>query len=224
MINIERIDRSEALRYLAFKGQEIPPETDAYMDECESRILKIITPKFLFKYFPVVRCEDTLSLDGTRLVLEGKDIRSHLEGCTGAVLMAATVGSGTDMLLRQLMIEDMAKAVIADAFMSACIEQVCNEGENIIKNDLAGKYFTWRFSPGYGDFPLDVQKKLLDVLDAPKRIGLCVMDSGLLTPVKSVTAVIGVSDAPLPRRVRGCAGCDLRDTCIYRKKGIHCGN
>ena len=45
----------------------------------------------------------------------------------------------------------------------------------------------------------------------------------LLIPAKSVTAIAGVSDAPIPQKKRGCAVCNLRETCQYRRNGEHCG-
>ena len=85
-----------------------------------------------------------------------------------------------------------------------------------------------RFSPGYGDFPLEYQRELLGVLDAAKRIGLTLTDSLLMAPSKSVTAVIGVYEAAdMPggcgrgedltgRGAHGCAGCGKED-CAYRR-------
>lgn len=48
-------------------------------------------------------------------------------------------------------------------------------------------------------------------------------ESLLLNPVKSVTAVIGLSDRPQMARIRGCAYCRMRDRCALRKGGKHCG-
>ena len=45
---------------------------------------------------------------------------------------------------------------------------------------------------GYDDFPLEGQKKFLEILDASKRVGVCVNSSMMLTPTKSVTCVIGL--------------------------------
>ena len=162
-------------------------------------------------------------ISGCTLALNGSDIAAHLEGCSGVIVMCATVGGVADRLIRRLQVEDMAKAVIADAFAGAAVEQVCAKAEEIIKKEFDGKYFTWRYSPGYGDFPINMQKQLLDVLDAPRKIGLCASGSSMLTPVKSVTAVMGVSDKPLPSKKRGCVTCNMRETCQFRKRGTHCG-
>lgn len=225
MIKLTSIDRSEALRYLACHDEKSIGETaSAYLDECESRLLEVISPKYLYKYFPLVSESGRPVIEGCPLHLEGKDISEHLEGCTGIILMCGTAGNGADRLIRVLQIEDMAKAVIADAFAGAAVEQVMNEAEVLIRGEFTGKYFTWRYSPGYGDFPIEIQKQLLDVLDAPRKIGLCTSDSRMLAPVKSVTAVMGVSDTPLPARKRGCVTCNMRQRCQFRKRGLHCGS
>ena len=49
-----------------------------------------------------------------------------------------------------------------------------------------------RYSPGYGDFPLEAQRELLGILDTPRAIGVSLTDTLLMAPSKSVSAVIGV--------------------------------
>ena len=225
MIEIKSIDRKEALRYLSLHDEKNIVETaSAYLDECEKRLLEVLTPKYLYKFFPIESENGSPIIKECELPLEGRDIASHLEGCSGIILMCGTIGSGADRLIRILQVEDMAKAVIADAFAGAAVEQVMNEAEKLIREEYPDKYFTWRYSPGYGDFPIDLQKTLLSVLDAPRKIGLCASDSKMLVPVKSVTAIIGVSDSPLLQKKRGCVTCDMREHCQFRKRGLHCGS
>ena len=50
-----------------------------------------------------------------------------------------------------------------------------------------------RFSPGYGDFPLSMQTPIFDALDCPRKIGVSLNASLLMSPSKSVTAVIGLA-------------------------------
>lgn len=223
-IKLEHIDRREALRYLACKNEEnISLPAAQRLDECEKRLLEVISPRFIYRYFPLEWENGRPVIKGCSMRLEGNDIADQLENCSGIIIMAATVGMGADGLIRRLQIEDMAKAVIADAFAGAAVEQVCSGAEEIIRDEYPDSFFTWRYSPGYGDFPLEIQKTFLDVLDAPKRLGLCAENSMLLTPVKSVTAVIGVSDKPLEKKKRGCITCNLNSSCQYRRRGTHCG-
>lgn len=118
--------------------------------------------------------------------LQGDDIKKHVENCKEIIIFAATLGLPADDLIRSLEVSDMAGAVITDELASEAIENYCDE----IFRDRAD--LTTRFSPGYGDFPLEVQHELLRVLNAQKQIGLYVTDDGILIPRKSVTAVIGV--------------------------------
>ena len=60
------------------------------------------------------------------------------------------------------------------------------------------------------------KKQILSMLEAPKRIGLSMTESSMLTPVKSVTAVIGVSAEQEPCHRKGCEACEKKD-CIYRR-------
>ena len=49
-----------------------------------------------------------------------------------------------------------------------------------------------RFSPGYGDLPLAVQREFMTLLDCAHLIGINLNESLLMSPSKSVTAIIGI--------------------------------
>ena len=84
-------------------------------------------------------------------------------------------------------------------------------------------YLTDRFSPGYGDLPISLQDSFLRLVDAQKQIGLTVTTTHILTPRKSVTAIIGLANQPQNKRFRGCAYCSMFETCAFRKAGKTCG-
>lgn len=223
MFKLDKHSRSEAFRYMGLRG-EVPENMIRLADECEKKLTEAAAPAFRWVYADIEENSgDEVRLSGHRLVLRGKDICRHLSDCFGAGLLCATLGSGVDKLLREVQAEDMAKAVIADAFGSAAIEQVCGTAEDEIRERFPDKFTTWRFSPGYGDFPLECQGDFLAAVNAMRTVGVCVTDGGLLTPTKSVTAVIGISGSPLPRKRRGCGSCKLKDKCDFRKNGGHCG-
>ena len=137
--------------------------------------------------------------------------------------MCATLGADTDRLIRTAEITDISSAFVMDAMASAAIEDICRLADEEIKKQLPDCFFTWRFSPGYGDFPIEIQKDFLETLNAPKRIGLCTGDNNILIPRKSVTAVAGISENPVPKKRRGCASCNMAETCAFRRRGDHCG-
>lgn len=213
MITLEKLNRSEAIRYLGGAGIQMNDQMEVLMDECEKMVLEIAAPKFLY-------IELDLPCD---TIMGGRDIANHLDGCEKAILMCATLGAEIDKLIRINQISDMAKAVVLDSFSSVAVEQVCNRVDEIIAEKYAGYNMTFRFSPGYGDYPISLQQDFLRMLDAPRKIGLTTNDNYLLMPTKSVTAVLGLSKNPIERKKRGCAICNMRGKCRFRKNGEHCG-
>lgn len=213
MITLEKLNRNEAVRYLGGAGISLNYRMDRLMDECEKEILEKANPKFLYTEIDLPNEE----------FMQGKDIENHLSGCCKAIVMCATLGVEIDKLIRISQIADMAKAVVIDSFASVAIEQVCSKADELIAEKYPDCYMTFRFSPGYGDYPIGLQQKILTLLDAPRKIGLTTNESCLLIPSKSVTAVMGLSDSPIERRKRGCAVCNMRDKCKYRRNGEHCG-
>lgn len=220
-MRLEKINVAEAFRYMGQRGE--PGERlRAVADECEARLLEAMSPRFVYAVFGLEHGE-SVSVSGTPLKLAGESIREHLRGCEKCALMAATLGAGVDHVIREFESGAVEKAFAADALASAAIEQVCDMAESEIRERLAGYSLTWRFSPGYGDFPLEVQRDLLDILNAQKRIGLTVTESMILIPRKSVTAIIGISDHELTPKTRGCSTCLIREKCEFRKRGERCG-
>ena len=123
-----------------------------------------------------------------------------------------------DALLRRAQAEDLAAAVALDCCATAAVEAVCDLAEAEIRARLPGCSFPFRFSPGYGDLPIELQDPILRLLDAPRRVGLCATDRHILTPRKSVTAVLGISDGEISPQKRGCASCTFRDRCKFQCK------
>lgn len=113
----------------------------------------------------------------------------------------------------------MSDAVIYQAAAAAMVEILLRRGQ---RTHPAGRQRSAactvgpRFSPGYGDFPIAHQRDFSRLLDTPRKIGLTVTESCLLAPIKSVTAVIGLSETPQPCHRKGCEECGKTD-CAYRR-------
>ena len=217
-MELSQVSKSEAARYMGVRGE--PDERiTAILDNCEPIVRKRLRPAYVYREVEVAFADDGVHLSGVNVPLTGKDIRSHLSGCKKAIIFAATVSAEADKLIRQAAVTDMTESLAYDCLCSAAIEQVCNRAEEEI---FAGSkvYRTWRFSPGYGDLPISLQKELLYALNAQRRIGLTVTANSLLIPSKSVTAIIGVSDEPITQHKKGgCAECNMRGRCAFSKEG-----
>jgi len=225
MINeivLEKLNQNEALRYLGY-GQNAPDiKVQELLDECEEVLLSIAKPRFVYKVFDIESVQGGVKVLNTNLVMPGNAIKDHLEDCEKVVLMGVTISMDVDRLLRKTQVNDMARALIVDSLASVAVEQACNKVEAFIKKELVEYNQTWRFGVGYGDLSLDIQGEFLDVINAPKIIGLSASKSNMLIPTKSVTAIIGLSKIEIKKIKRGCQTCNMKDSCTYRKKGGHC--
>ena len=208
---------SEAMRYLGAQNGD-----DALRAQVEA-VMRSITdvPRFTFRVFDLTFRGDSPALSD--LVLPGKTAKKILAGCEKAVLLACTMGLQFDARLRSLQARSMADALILNACGSALVEKGCDDAELEIAQRFPSLYLTDRFSPGYGDLPLTIQKDLCAALDAQRRLGIALTDSMLMNPSKSVTAIIGLSSVPQMARIRGCGYCSMKETCALRKGGKHCG-
>lgn len=221
-MTLEHINKTEAMRYMGL-GTAIPDkQISDIINKCEDQLLRAIHPTYTFALFDITPSHNGIEVKDTPLVLTGNSVKTHLEGCTKVVLLAATLGIEADKIIKRYQVSDLTSALAADSLASAAIEQVCNVAEEEIREKVSPLNMTWRFSPGYGDLPLELQKVFLTVLNTQKRIGLTITDSLIMLPSKSVTALIGLSEKPIEKRRQGCAICSLRNTCQFRKRGERC--
>lgn len=211
----ERLDRATALRYMGAAGWEPDAASSALLDKAEKRLLGIATPRVVWRLLP---CE-VLPLGNC-----GRDLARHLEGCREVVVMAATLGSEVDTLLRRMELTDIALAATADAMASVMLEQVCDAWEAELRTEWEpqGRYITGRYAPGYGDCPLELNDAVCQAADSVRGCGVAVTAQHLLVPRKSTTALLGVADHPVQGALAGCATCHLGETCAFRKKGTTC--
>ena len=216
-----RPDIDEALRY-AGVGSPAPDELRREMEAIAGQLESKLRPRYTWQVFPIDRTEGDLKLRGSGVTLTGNLALKMLAQCDQAVLLACTAGSEFDALLRAGQARDMARAVLLDGCGSAWVEAVCDAAEREIAARFPDLFLTDRFSPGYGDLPLELQTPLCAALDAGRRVGIHVTGSLLLSPAKSVTAVIGLSERPQGARIRGCAHCNLRENCAIAKGGKTC--
>ncbi|MCF2652160.1 vitamin B12 dependent-methionine synthase activation domain-containing protein [Anaeromassilibacillus senegalensis] len=212
-----KLKLKEVLRYLGFRGRPADAETVRTAEEIAEDFLHILTPKCVYKRYAVEVTDHTVTLDGWRI--ESEKLAHHLRGCKAAYLFAATLGVQADRRIRQIAARSMSRGTVANAVCSALIESYCDEMQaELAERELReGLYLRPRFSPGYGDFALESQREIFARLECEKRIGVALTDTLLMTPVKSVSAVIGVADTA-DCTYRRCQNCTKTD-CAFREGG-----
>ncbi len=229
------VNAKEIERYLGYRGVNVIDEHVSSLIEDTLREMKEkVSPKHIHKIFPIewhpkskASGTATTEYNGTPNVVCSfaginvgpGNLVNNLRGCTEIVMMAVTLGPAPDMLVRRYEVRDMLKAYVCQAVGAAMAEAWCDEVNDIIVSEIKerGLYARPRFSPGYGDFPLLVQKDFERILDMPRTIGVTLSDSLLMTPTKSITAVIGISDKDENCIRAGCEVCNMSETCEYSR-------
>ncbi len=178
-------NKKEILRYAMCNGSD--ENTDKLLDECIKECEDVFTYNVCYTQLPVTFEADAVDLTFTKTT--STSLKTNLNGCDKIILFAATVGIKIDRLILKYSRMSPAKAVLFQAIGAERIEALCDAFEKEIKKDL---FFKPRFSPGYGDFSIEIQKDIFRFLDCSRKIGLTLNDSFLMSPSKSVTAIIGV--------------------------------
>lgn len=214
---------SDALRYIGVpqgKADELMKEK---VEEGFKLLKEIASPKVIYQKVKVKVEEDKVMMQAAHCKIQSHDLVKLLKYSDECILMAATLGIEVDRKISNLQKIDMLEAMILDSCSSVLIDYVCDEAEGEIINGLKeNQYLTMRFSPGYGDVPLEVSGEILDLLAAQKRIGLTLTKSHMLLPTKSITALIGISHQK-ENRQKSCGHCNLVKTCMYKRRGERCG-
>ena len=183
----------EILRYA---GLPKTAEPDPLMLSCLDELGEI-DGRICWRHFDIARREDG-SMDLGFCVTPSKNLAQNLKDCSRLVLFAGTLGLPIDRLLERYGRLSPAKQLWFQAIGAAGVEALCDRFCEDVKH-LAGRGGALastkpRYSPGFGDFGLSYQKSIFAALDCQRRIGLTLTDSLLMSPTKSVTALIGIRD------------------------------
>ena len=216
-LTVDKIDKDELLRYLGVKEKTYDKSIDDVLMRACDTTLESITPRAIYNVFDIDILKDAN-------LIEGNDIVLHLNRCKSAILLALTLGIKIEEKIRTANTKDALFPVALDACASVAIETLHNKYHAHLAEQFMtkGLYLTESFSPGYGDFPIEKQHILLQLVDGERKIGLCATQSHILTPRKSITAVIGIADFITKGKRAGCDGCALKEKCEYKRKGKMC--
>jgi len=160
----------------------------AEIDGCFKELKKVIKCKISAVRVPVKKLPDN-RLDCGFGEFLSETLLKNLKDCKEVFVFAATTGIGVDRLLEKLSRISPAKHFVTDALASAVAEALADKAEELLCEGLSHHP---RFSPGFGDLSIELQPRILEVLNAGRLLGITVNDAYLMSPVKSVTAFIGI--------------------------------
>lgn len=200
------LDRSEIARYLGYGGEPLTKDAEALASACERELREKTAPRSTAR---------RMRREG--LHFRSRDLERHIKGTDEVWLAAVTLGSEADRLLRIWSVENMAKAAVGQACCAVLMDELMDKIMQELKKKMPeNEYLLPAFSPGYGDFALEDQQYLLNLLNAGRRIGVSLTSGGMLVPEKSITAVIGITHKPAAACRAACVLCGKKN-CKFRK-------
>lgn len=188
------------------------------IDELEGPLLRLARCRAL------IRIEPVAALEARRLTLADGSI---IEGAVGqflahsrlVALFIATIGSGIERLSRRwLRAGNVVRGLTADAIASELAESVAFLAQQEVRDwaRKRGMDITPRYSPGYCGMSVRQQNVLFSRLPATD-VGVHLSPSCLMTPVKSVSGIIGIAPAGLVQpEDYPCSRCD-HPNCMQRR-------
>ncbi len=178
---------SEILRYGRCKDAD--ENVLKLLDECLFEVKGKINYRVAYTVLPL-KITGRLC-DFSEIKLESEALARNLKGCEKAVIFAVTCGTELDRLISKYGRLSPTKALLFDAIGAERVEAIADEFTNELTEELSLKSKP-RFSPGYGDLPLNAQKNIFSLLQCEKNLGLYLNESLLMMPCKSVTAIAGL--------------------------------
>lgn len=219
-VNLIEIDQDEVLRYLEYKGQDISDDFKGTINECINLIKNKINPRYMLRIYPIRKDKFSIEIQGTGIKLDSRDLYNLLRECDKCIVMAATLGLEVEKEIRKYSYSDLTKGIIIDSCATTAIEEVCEFVQDELEKELLekGEYLTTRYSPGYGDLPIDKNADLINLLNTQKGIGLTITGNGIMIPRKSVVAIMGIAKSKPKKNKKSCSNCINNFDCKYKKE------
>ena len=206
-----KINQKEILRYLGYGKNDADSEILKRIDILAEELKNELSPKVCYEKFHLTADDENIIFGMVKT--NSKALKKNLSGCKEVVVFVATIGVGVDRVIWRNSLVSPLDAVICQAIGTAFIEELCDMFCENLEKDC---FLRPRFSPGYGDFSIDNQKEIFDMLDIPRKIGVTLTESLQMVPTKSVSAVVGVSEEDTKCIKKGCELCE-KANCQYRR-------
>lgn len=207
----------EELRAALGYGDATPgTDVQAIIDRLGAEARKHCRPRLGLRIVEGGVTSNRLLLDGVEFE-PGAIIAHRLQKGERFALLIASVGIEMDEWLHALRTgPDVVEAFVADAMGSVLAEAIAAYGAEQLARLAASDRLriTNSYSPGYCGWNVAEQHKLFSLLP-PVFCGVTLCPSGLMLPIKSISAVVGIGPEA-ERREYGCALCRKPD-CYKRR-------
>ena len=180
------VDKREIMRYAKSLGDE---ENASIINECIDKSGGVLNYNIAF-------CELNFTINGGVCDFGAFSVSSHslsknLSEAKRVFLFVASVGHGIDRLINKYSRTSPHKALFYNAIGTERVEALADSFVKWLEDKTSLKAMP-RFSAGYGDLPLSIQKDIFEFLKPEKQAGVFLSDNFIMSPSKSVTAFLGL--------------------------------
>ncbi len=185
-LTIAAPNRREVERYLGVKSPS--GEIDALISRAVELVQPYISPRAAYRIFDV-------NVIGEECDLGFATVTSHslainLNGCRKIALVCATAGIEIDRLIKRYINIQPSLAHAISAVGSERVEAIMDAFVDYLSKSFGE--IRPRFSAGYGDLDLSLQRDVFSSLCPERTLGITLSDSLLMSPSKSVSAIVGI--------------------------------
>lgn len=177
-------DDGEILRYASIR--ELTPELREIVSLAKKEVCSL-EYKVCYEEYPLTECEGGVIIGECKI--SSQLLKKNLSGCRRCLLVVGTVGVEMDRLIKRYSTISPIHGLIMHAVGVERVESLMNHFVRNYKEPLRP-----RFSPGFGDLDIKYQRELLELVEASKNIGVSLSDTFIMSPSKSVSAVVGIKD------------------------------
>ncbi len=205
------LDYNEIKRYLKYGKQELDGQTKANIEKALQLLEQVAQPKYTYQIFDIEVSEVEVKIKDSVISFKSKNLALNLKHSHQAIFLVATLGLELDYQIKRLEVIDLSLAYVLNAIAVEYLEKYLD----YLQSDVLISEYNQksRFSIGYGDLALDNQRKVIDLVDATKLIGVNVLATHLMVPSKSVSAIIGISKEEVSNDLSKCCDCLSNGKC-----------
>ena len=214
-----RIDPEEILKLLGNQQGMIGEHTSDLVEQYILECIQVSSPAGAFVLVEALESasEVFISIPDTTFN-SGKIIHKMLQHSSNYALFIVSAGPGPENLARSLLSEgNYLEGYISDLVASALVDSAADQIQEHVRTyaQKQGVKITNRYSPGYCSWSVEEQQKLFSLF--PEGCcGISLSESSLMSPVKSISGIIGMGD-DVKYRDYTCEICPMRD-CTFRKQ------
>jgi len=192
-----RAPLKNVLRCMGYAGghEQVPPAIFGVIDREYARSRHLMRPRGVYVTMKIdTRTADRVEM-GSYITVNSAHIARLLSKSEYAVIFMVTIGRDLEKTVMELSESGrMTEALALDAIGSETADYAADRlHREVAASKAAAQGFsvTPRFSPGYGDWDISVQRDILAVCRGDE-IGISLSDACMMDPQKSVSAIFGL--------------------------------